>query len=98
MEKIYTVREQLKSEAKELRELKFEIKSAMRDGKICTNPYWNYQSNLIQLKHQWRHKHVAYCLLKGRTLEQIESRCAEDNKLDLSLVEQFKREFSDAND
>ena len=96
-EKMLAVKEMLKSGAKELHDIKFEIKSAMKNGKICSAPYWNYQNKLIQMQRVWRHKHVAYCLLKGRSLEQIEIRCAEDNKLDLSLVEKFKAEFSNAN-
>ena len=99
MEKIYAVKDQLKTEAKELRDVKFDMKSAMRRG----DHDWRtgggaLQSKLIKMKHEWRHKHVAYCLLKGRSLEQIERHCAEGNELDLSLVEKFKAEFIDAND
>ena len=92
-EKRLAVKEMLKSGAKELRDIKIEIKSAMKNGKICSAPYWTYQSKLIQMQHEWRHKHIAYCLLRGRSIEQIESHCAENHLRNESLIEKYKKEF-----
>lgn len=42
---------------------------------------------------EFRHRHVAYCLLRGRTIEQIERKVREDNQRDESLVEKYKDEY-----
>ena len=91
-EKMIEVKEMLKSEAKELHDAKFEIKNGMRNGKVVGR----IQCALATMKHHWRHKHIAYCLLRGRSIEEIESHCAEDNLRDDLLVEKYKKEFGDA--
>ena len=94
-EKFLEIKEMLKCEAKELHNIKIEIKDAMRTGKISINPYWNYQSKLRTLQYQWRHKHIAYCLIRGRSIEEIESHCSENNPRNDSLIEKYKLEFMD---
>jgi hypothetical protein len=89
--KIVEIKEMLKSEAKGLRDTKAEIKNGMRDGKYVGS----LQSKLASTKYHWRHKHIAYCLLKGRTIEEIESHCSDDNLRNDALVEKYKKEFCD---
>ena len=97
-EKFLVIKEMLKSEAKELRVLKDEIKSAMRDGSICTAPNWNFQSKLETLRYDWRHKHIAYCLIKGRSIEEIEPYCSKDNPRNDNLIEKYRKEFEGENE
>lgn len=40
---------------------------------------WNNQSNLYQARFDFRSKHIAYCMLRGKTLEQIEPKIKNEN-------------------
>ena len=42
---------------------------------------------------EFRHRHIAYCLLRGRTIEQIERKVRDDNQRDENLVEKYKEEY-----
>ena len=88
-EKFAMVKNVLKVEAKELSALKIEIKETMRSGKYAGKLQWQ----LSLKKSEWRHKHIAYCLLRGRTIDEIESYCHDDNKPNIQLVEKYKGEF-----
>jgi hypothetical protein len=82
-ETLAIVKEELKAKAKKLSALKIEIKEMMRSGKYAGR----LQSNLIDDKCEWRHLHIAYCMVKGRKLEEIESNCHEDNSPNLAVVQ-----------
>ena len=87
------IKAELKSEAKELRDTKIEMRQGMSQGKTCEAAV--LQSKLSGMKYHWRHKHIAYCLLRGRTIEEIEPRCSEDNLRNDALVEKYKKDFGD---
>jgi hypothetical protein len=59
------VKKTLKKQAQEIR----EIKSTRKDENL-RNP--DYQCQLYCLKRGYRHLHIAYCEVKGRTRDQIE--------------------------
>lgn len=83
-----TIKSELKTLALELRELKNKINNGMRAGEHM----WREQNKLPEQKHEFRHKHIAYCLLRGRTIEQIEcnySNSRDDGYVEI-LLEQFK--------
>jgi hypothetical protein len=98
----------LKSELKDLAELIRKSKSSLKDcqrrtgqageweGQPGYSKYFNYISPVVNGKYQFRHKHIAYCMLRGRTIEQIEIP-AKDNQPDLSYVERIKNDFSEEN-
>ena len=88
-EKFMKIKEELKVEAKVLTNLKAEIKEKQRSGKAAGSLQWK----LLDLKYQWRHKHIAYCLIKGRSLEEIEGKCNEGNEPNLTLVATYKKGF-----
>jgi hypothetical protein len=62
------------------KDLKIELKKLATD--IRTRRYWDGKnpsiedlekiSPMYKLKFEARHKHIAYCLIRGRTYEQIE--------------------------
>lgn len=54
--------------------MKFELKELAAKIK-ASKPYWCYE------KQQYRHMHIAYCMLRGRTYEQIEQTTREENVL-----------------
>ncbi len=87
------IKEELKKEAKELRDLKHEFKNGQR-GTNKGKRVW--ENDVQKAKWEWRHKHIAYCMLKGRTYEQIEGKCSEDNRPNMQLVEKFRQGFINA--
>jgi hypothetical protein len=62
----FEIKADLKARAKALRTKKEEVKVAQRAGTQSG------QSDLIAQQWDYRHRHVAYCLVRGRTMEQIE--------------------------
>tara|TARA_Y100000310_G_scaffold130972_1_gene130184 strand:- start:25762 stop:26031 length:270 start_codon:yes stop_codon:yes gene_type:complete len=84
-----TIKENLKTEAKELRRRKDEIRTMMKNHRYCGKEQWS----LIVLRKEWRHKFIAYCLLKGRNYDEIEQTVREDNKPDQRLIDKYLEEF-----
>ena len=73
----YTKYPELKAELKELAK-------EIREFKKMRDHYWDYPQ--CQGEYQWgvqnrarefRHKHIAYCMLRGRKYEEIERYCRE---------------------
>ena len=88
--RVKEVKEELKKEAKEIRSLKHACKNCQRgthEGEYVGQ--WKVDS----ASWEWRHKHLAYCMLKGRSYEEIERKCSDDNKPDFKLVEKYKEEI-----
>ena len=76
-EQIRALKLNLKEIAKQLRQQKkLRKKSHPHHDKYIGNGY------VFSLKDEFRHKHVAYCLARGRTLEQ----CDSGVKLDMDRV------------
>jgi len=45
------------------------------------------------IKHHFRHMHIAYCLLRGRTMKQIESKVREGNEPNKDLINAYVMKF-----
>ncbi len=72
--------------AQELREAK----------KLIHQPHtYKEQWAVRSLKRTYRHRHIAYCLLRGKTLEQIEVP-HEDNQAEMSTVNGYMDKFQRA--
>lgn len=69
----------LKEDAANIKQLKSTRKS-VPDG---------YVPGLLRARYDYRHYHIAYCLLRGRTIEQIEPKVAEGNEHNESWVKQI---------
>ena len=80
----------LKDEAAKLRELKASIKTTQKAGGIAGGMQWDLQKG----RAWYRHRHIAYSLLKGKTYDQIENNCREGNEPDWSLIEEIKNEYA----
>ena len=73
----YTKYPELKADLKELAK---EIKKQkwLRDRWHDTDKQqWVFQLKVVQLAYEFRHKHIAYCMLRGRKYEEIENYCHE---------------------
>lgn len=49
---------------------------------------------LSVLKYEYRHRHIAYCLFRGRTMEQIERSNRQGNEPSDSYLEKLAVEYS----
>lgn len=66
---IKRLKQDLKATAKQIKELKSHRKDRQADG----TPGSGFVMGLAETRYMFRHKHVAYCLARGRTLEQVDS-------------------------
>ena len=89
-ERILEIKEMLKTEAVEIATRKVACKNKQRSGTYAGRE----QSTLLDMRYEWRHKFIAYCQLKGRTLDEIEPKCRVGNEPDQNLVDKFKEEFT----
>jgi hypothetical protein len=88
---IWTLKNELKQLASELRSDKAETKTAQKAGdsvKACTLQY-----KILRKRKTYRHKHIAYCLIRGRSYEQIEQHCRKGNEPDQNLIQELIREY-----
>ena len=81
---------ELKELAKEIKLWKFLRKPINR--KDTGLQQWDVDYGLFQDKREFRHKHIAYCLLRGRSYGQIEQP-REDNKPDMIYVQMVMEEY-----
>lgn len=81
------MKEWLKAEAIELRKLKNAIKIEARAGHI--GAAGTLQSNLFCKKDEYRHKHIAYSMAKGKTYEQIESSVIYGHEPRMKLIQSY---------
>lgn len=75
---------ELKKRIKELAKEIKEMKGLRKDTELRRNDtrckYGSgYVIGLDKARYEVRHHHIAYCLLRGRTMEQIEPKTREDN-------------------
>ncbi len=67
------MKDELKQLAKEIREWKGNRKQDKREKlNLCQ---WEVQDKIDWRKNEFRHIHIAYCMLRGKTYEQIENHC-----------------------
>lgn len=77
----------LKDQAKLIRDLKSQRKSN----------YSGYVPGLDSERRSYRLRHIAYCLARGRTLEQIEPKVAYYNELtkwDMSVIDSIIKDLT----
>ena len=78
----------LKILAKEIRELKDQRPLRNRGNKDLDQ----IVNSIYQLKYYFRHTHIAYCELRGRTRDQIE-KPSNVNKANEKYIEKIKKEI-----
>jgi len=99
MTKYLTLKQNLKEIAETIRKAKVDCKQFQRDHHGCDGAWegdprnggkWvgNHYSIISKLKHEFRHKHIAICLLRGVPRDVIEHP-AENNKPDENLIKEI---------
>jgi len=87
------LKEELKALAAEIRKNNIETKKLQKAGEYAGH----LQYSRISLKKDFRHKHIAASLLRGRTYEQIEPKCRENNKPNMDLIKEIMDEYTKEN-
>jgi type I site-specific restriction-modification system R (restriction) subunit len=90
-----TLKQELKQLAVELKTDKIDIKNTQKECGPGSASILQYQ--IRKKKHIYRHKHIAYSMMRGRTYEQIESKCRENNKSDQNLIRELINEYGTQN-
>lgn len=88
--------EQLKTRAVELRNAKAELKERQRSTPDDPSTHSFHFHVNMGLKYDYRHMHIAYCLLRGTPYEQIEPKVREGNEPNWYTIEKYKKEFENA--
>lgn len=91
MSVIKDIKNQMKQLACDVRKAKHDFKQFQREGKYREAISAMFKKD--SLKEDFRHKHIARCLLRGKTYKQIEAKCREDNYPCSQEVTRFIHEF-----
>jgi len=76
----------------ELKKAAIEIRKLKGDRKPSPNGYVPY---LYAKQWHYRHEHIVYCLLRGRTIEEIENKVREGNEPDEKLLERYMDQYKE---
>lgn len=87
-ELLQEVKVQQKTWAKEIKKLKSTRKTDKRDGRSL----WKIELDIVRLKYKFRHHHIVYCEIRGRTREEIEQP-RDDNKASQREIDRIKKEW-----
>lgn len=84
--------------AQDIRNLKEQMKDGMRGKEVAISPGRIQSSFLPIAKYEFRHQHIAYCMLRGRTMEEIEAGGDHSRNEEYinSIMSAFKEKFDAA--
>lgn len=82
-------KEGLKAIAKEIKTTKTSYRNAMREK----GDWWPNQIKCAQLRTEFRHKHLAYCILRGTPREKVESNPSTGNPVNERLLVEYLTYF-----
>ncbi len=97
MRNIDILKQLLKDTASQIRKVRAEFKNAQRNDIYNSNTGYKYielQHQLLKLQYEYRHHHIAYCELRGRTRSQIEPKIREHNEPNESYIKQIKEKYA----
>ena len=83
----------LKNKLKELANRIRELKSHRKQDNRGDWSIWDIEYNIWRDKREYRHKHIAYCLLRGRMYDEIE-RPGADNPANMALVNKYMEQYN----
>ena len=87
--KMTELKSALKQDAQHIRNLRKQIKEMQRNNKYAGDK----QCSLLEMSYYYRHHHIAYSELRGRTREQIETPNS-DNLPSEHLILKIKEEYA----
>ena len=80
-----------KKTAEEIRTTRLQYKEAQRTKEPITT-IWKLLAQLNRLKYEYRHHHIAYCELRGRTRDRIE-RPNDKHQPNESYINEIKEQY-----
>jgi hypothetical protein len=83
----------LKNELKALAIISRELKSHRPQEKRGTWGIYDLDYKIRSTKHIIRHKHIAYCLIRGRKYDEIEHP-SKDNEPNFKLIQDISKEYT----
>lgn len=93
MSYLLNLKKYLKEQAIVIRATKKELKDYQKDHSGCDNGFF---SILNKLSQNYRHHHIAYSILRGKSYEAIESSNTKI-KPDMSLIQEIKDAYTEKN-
>jgi hypothetical protein len=93
MKHISELKAYLKAQAATIKETRTNFKNAQRKHSAgeTGNP-WQLRVSLNSLQWEYRHHHIAYCELRGRSRDEIESP-KENNEPNEDLIQKIKNTY-----
>lgn len=98
---ISNLKTELKSYAAEIRAMRIEYKELQREitkgyTSALSKKKWDMECAMWKVRYEFRHKHVAYCQLRGKTLDRIEpnSKSKPNQKYLDELMAQYLKALS----
>jgi len=91
--KYIVLKNELKSMAAELKSSKVVFKEKQRTD-VNDGSTWILDTRIKKLKFEFRHKLIAYCLLRGLVYGNVERSCKEGNEPNWSYIEGVRNEYS----
>ena len=91
-----TLKSELKTMALALRGAKKEIKTIQKEE--GSGSAYLQQYKILGKKFDYRHKHIAYSMMRGKTYEQIERKCAKGNEPNQKLIQEILNAYARAED
>jgi alpha-D-ribose 1-methylphosphonate 5-triphosphate diphosphatase PhnM len=92
MKNIQILKQFLKDTAKQIKIVRPQFKEAQRSGVFFT--YYGIHIQLKKLQYEYRHHHIAYCELRGKTRLQIEPKVREYHEPNESYVKLLKKKYA----
>jgi hypothetical protein len=93
MNNINKLKEYLKNTAEEIRNTRLTLKDTQRGIKRDI-PTYVLENRLSTLTYEFRHHHIAYCELRGKTRLQIEQKNKENNEPNESYIISLKEQYA----
>jgi hypothetical protein len=90
MSTIKELKQSLKQLSRKITEAKQELKKYQKENSGYDGGFF---ATIHKLSWEFRHKHIAYCLMRGTAYELIE-KPAEDNKPDMALVQEVQNAYT----
>ena len=84
----------LKFELQELAERIKALKSHRKENNRGEWKLWQLEYNISKMKYEFRHKHIAYCLLRGTEYDQVE-KPAGNNAPNMEVVNRYMEQHSE---
>lgn len=94
MRKIDELKQILKETASKIKTVRFQFKQAQKNPSTSVTIEWTLLKGLRELQRFYRHHHIAYCELRGRTRDQIEKKIREHNEPDELYIKQIKEQYA----